>query len=93
LAALIAPDERRTDHYAPIIEDDEPVHLAAETDGPNLFSLDTVLPKYASNRVLSRIPPVLRTLFGPQWTMHRHVFMGRCEVRTDTAVLVDQQGA
>ena len=56
--ALVVPEDRRADHLARFVEDDEPVHLAAAADRGRL-DVEVV------ERGLGGAGPVVRVLLGP----------------------------
>ena len=93
LAALVAPDERGPDHAARIIEHNQAVHLAGESDAFDVAARCSGLIENAADRALSGVPPVLGTLFGPQRPLHAHVFVRGSKRVLQMAVLVDEEGA
>jgi hypothetical protein len=63
LGALIAPDERGTDHFIAGIEQDRSVHLPGETDGGNLIRAHAR--ERAADGLGAGAPPIARILLGP----------------------------
>src|SRR5256885_71047 len=62
LAALVAPDETRAQHGASIVKQHDTVHLAGETDGGNIGTLELRVREGAANGGDTRLPPILRIL-------------------------------
>src|ERR1019366_2599008 len=93
LAALIAPDERRPDDGASLIENHQSVHLAGKTDAAHLGAGNTGFGQRAAYGDAGGVPPILGTLLGPQRALHPDIFMDRRETRGDAALRVYHQRA
>ena len=63
---LVVPEDRRPKHSISIVENDETVHLAGESDRGRLAS-------ERGERTLGSPPPVFRILFGPAGVRCREV--------------------
>ncbi len=65
LAALIAPDQRGPDDAGGMIEDDEAVHLAGQTDAADIGAGRLGLGEDTANGLSRGVPPVFGPLLGP----------------------------
>ena len=65
LAALIAPDQRGTNHRAGAIHDDQAMHLAGKSDALHLRAGHAGLGEHAADGKHGGVPPVLGALLGP----------------------------
>src|SRR6266851_5811829 len=93
LAALIAPDERGTNHLIRAVEDYQAVHLAGKSDAAHIAAGDAALGEHAANGFHRGVPPVFGALFGPQRTLHADVFVRGSIAGADAAALIDQKRA
>ena len=93
LTALIAPDQCGANDLIRRVEQNQSVHLTGEPDATNILARSAGRRKNSTNRKLCRVPPVLRTLFGPERTFHPHVFVRGGERVTHLPALVHEQRA
>ncbi len=91
LAALIAPDQSRTDDLALLVEQDQAVHLTAESNPGYRGAINSRVFQNAPNRGLRRMPPVVGILFRPQWFQHLHFRVRRHAGEANTGFFVYQQ--
>ena len=92
LAALVAPDQRRPDHLVGFIQQRKPVHLSRQTDAAYIRAGGAGRFQHAANRLLRRIPPVLRPLFGPLRALHADIFVRRRAGVSNASLFVNEQG-
>ena len=90
LAALVAPDERRTDDVVLAIQNHQPVHLPGKSDTADLIARNSGRSQRAANRVERRIGPVFRALLGPQRPLHHDFFVRNRDRGSFFAARVDQ---
>ena len=93
LAALVAPDQRRSDDMVIGVEQHQPVHLAREADGGDIVRGDIRLAEHFANCLLGGLPPVLRTLLSPQRPRHVHLFMRGGDGVDDPPTRIHEQSA
>ena len=93
LAALVAPDERRTDHGAGIVKDHQAMHLAGEADAAHLRALHAAACQHTADGDDGSVPPVLGSLLRPERALHVHLFVRRREARADAAALIHKKRA
>ncbi len=93
LAALVAPDQRRPNHLMRVIQNHQPVHLAGKSDAADFARSHTAFREHAANRQHRCVPPIFRTLLGPQRALHAHVFVRRSEAGANASLRVRQQRA
>src|SRR4029079_14276949 len=93
LAALVAPDESRTNHAIVRVEHHKPVHLSGKTNALYVLSGKPGFFQHTAHRLPHRVPPILRPLFGPQRTPHPDVFVWSGERSNDLASVVNEESA
>ena len=65
LAALIAPDQRGTNHLIGCIQHHEPMHLSGQANAGDLSAGNVGPRQHTTYGLLGRVPPVLRPLLRP----------------------------
>ena len=93
LRALIAPDKCGADDGVVLIEKSQAVHLAGEANARNLIAVQSGFLQNAADGGLCGVPPVFRTLLGPQRTVHENVFVRGGEAVGHLAVGIDEKCA
>src|SRR5438445_470646 len=67
--------------------------LTGESNAPDVRARRPRLGQDTANRLLSRVPPVLGALLGPEGALHAHLFVRRGRSVLHLAALVYQQRA